>query len=69
MVVLTAAWFAHGSVVPLANLHYEREFVEGAAALFACVFSTAMPAIVKVLYEAVFSLATSFIWTATSLFS
>ena len=64
--VLTAAWFANGSVVSLANLLRERELVESAAALFACVFSTAMPAIVLVLYETVFSLATCFIWTAMS---
>ena len=68
MVVLTAAWFANGSVVSLANLLRERELVESAAALFACVFSTAMPTIVKVLYETVFSLATCFVWTATSVF-
>ena len=66
--VLTAAWFANGSVVSFANLLREREFVESAAALFACVFSTGMPASVKVLYETVFSLATCFVWTATSIF-
>ena len=64
--VLAAAWFANGSVVSLANLRRERELVESAAALFACVFSTALPAIVLVLYETVFSLATCFVWTTTS---
>ena len=65
--VLTAACFANGSVVSFANLQRERELVESAAALFACVFSTAMPAIVKVLYETLLSLATCFVWTATSI--
>ena len=68
VVVLTAACFANGSVVSFANLLRERELVESAAALFACVFSTAMPAIVKVFYETLLSLATCFVWTATSNF-
>ena len=68
MAVFAAAVFNYVPRATFVDLLTMRELVEGAAALAACVSSTALPAIVRVLGEIAFLLVASVMWAATSIF-
>ena len=68
MAVFAAAVCNYGSRATFVDLMAMRELVEGTAVLAACVYSTDLPAIVRVLGEVAFLLAASVMWTTTSIF-